>query len=309
MSYEPLLESDGELGIVEALAIQGVFKLVGQLAASDATAFITGRHGQGNWWRAPSTTTAVAPNSRSSPSIARHPQAPGASRAVRPQRGAFTGAAAQRVGKFEQSHGGTIFLDEIGDMSLPTQTKILRVLQDGSNFEEGGRQRDDSGRRPDHCRHEPEGHRARGGRAPVSRRPVLPAQRGAHPAAPASGTARRRTAAGRPFLKAIARDQEAAPKSIAADALQRSRRFVGRNVRELENVIHRATVVAKGDAILLDDLPAEITGASRVSAETGRGRDRGGGRGKPVLEGAVVAAEVGHSSASDLSALAARLFQ
>ncbi|HRZ58533.1 MAG TPA: helix-turn-helix domain-containing protein, partial [Candidatus Paceibacterota bacterium] len=80
------------------------------------------------------------------------------------------------------------------------------------------------------------------------------------------------------------------------------------NVRELENVIHRATVVAKGDAILLDDLPAEITGASECRGGEGK-EDRGRGAGGSDVEGAVVAAEVGHSSASDLSALAARLFQ
>jgi two-component system nitrogen regulation response regulator NtrX len=46
-------------------------------------------------------------------------------------KGAFTGAVAERKGKFESSHGGTLFLDEIGDMSLITQSKLLRVLQDG----------------------------------------------------------------------------------------------------------------------------------------------------------------------------------
>lgn len=47
------------------------------------------------------------------------------------ERGAFTGAATRRIGKFEELNGGTIFLDEIGDMPLSTQTKILRILQDG----------------------------------------------------------------------------------------------------------------------------------------------------------------------------------
>ncbi|MBP6824732.1 MAG: sigma-54-dependent Fis family transcriptional regulator, partial [Acidobacteria bacterium] len=46
------------------------------------------------------------------------------------ERGAFTGAAGQRKGKFEQANGGTIFLDEIGDMSLNTQAKLLRVLEE-----------------------------------------------------------------------------------------------------------------------------------------------------------------------------------
>ena len=47
------------------------------------------------------------------------------------ERGAFTGAIQNRRGKFEQAHGGVLFLDEIGDMSLPLQSKLLHVLQGG----------------------------------------------------------------------------------------------------------------------------------------------------------------------------------
>ena len=47
------------------------------------------------------------------------------------KRGAFTGAVSDKTGKFEAANGGTIFLDEIGDMQLPTQTKILRAIQEG----------------------------------------------------------------------------------------------------------------------------------------------------------------------------------
>ncbi|MDB5389085.1 MAG: glnG 4 [Planctomycetaceae bacterium] len=53
------------------------------------------------------------------------------------EQGAFTGADRRRIGKFEQAHGGTIFLDEIGDMSLTIQAKVLRLLQD-SRFERLG---------------------------------------------------------------------------------------------------------------------------------------------------------------------------
>src|SRR5690606_3414035 len=56
------------------------------------------------------------------------------------EKNSFTGANTQRIGKFEQCNGGTIFLDEIGDMSLPTQTKILRVLQNGTFERVGGNQ-------------------------------------------------------------------------------------------------------------------------------------------------------------------------
>lgn len=53
-------------------------------------------------------------------------------------KGSFTGAIADRPGKFEQAHGGTLFLDEIGDMALPAQAKLLRVLQEGLLTRIGG---------------------------------------------------------------------------------------------------------------------------------------------------------------------------
>jgi two-component system nitrogen regulation response regulator GlnG len=54
------------------------------------------------------------------------------------EKGAFTGADRQRIGKFEQCHRGTIFLDEVGDMPLATQAKMLRLLQDGQFQRVGG---------------------------------------------------------------------------------------------------------------------------------------------------------------------------
>jgi two-component system response regulator AtoC len=56
------------------------------------------------------------------------------------EKGAFTGAAARKHGKFEQAHGGTIFLDEIGEMSPALQAKLLQVLQDGRFSRLGGNQ-------------------------------------------------------------------------------------------------------------------------------------------------------------------------
>lgn len=54
------------------------------------------------------------------------------------EKGAFTSAVKQRIGKFEQANGGTIFLDEIGDMSLPAQAKVLRALQENKITRVGG---------------------------------------------------------------------------------------------------------------------------------------------------------------------------
>ena len=122
--------------------MQKVFKLIGQLAASDATALITGESGTGKELVA----RAIYHHSRRSEkpflaiNCAAIPENLLESELFGHEKGAFTGANTQRVGKFEQCNGGTIFLDEIGDMSLPTQTKILRVLQNGTFERVGGNQ-------------------------------------------------------------------------------------------------------------------------------------------------------------------------
>ena len=54
------------------------------------------------------------------------------------RKGAFTGANAQRKGKFEQANQGTLFLDEIGDMPIDLQTRLLRVLSEGQFYRVGG---------------------------------------------------------------------------------------------------------------------------------------------------------------------------
>src|ERR1041385_9209670 len=144
VSYEPLLESeDYELGIVgRSEGMQNVFKLIGQLSASDATALITGESGTGKELVA----RAIYHHSKRAEqpflaiNCAAIPENLLESELFGHERGAFTGAATQRIGKFEQCDHGTIFLDEIGDMSLATQTKILRVLQSGTFERVGGNQ-------------------------------------------------------------------------------------------------------------------------------------------------------------------------
>src|SRR5205823_1820758 len=144
LSYQLMLESeDYELGIVgRSDSMQNVFKLIGQLAASDATALVTGESGTGKELVA----RAIYHHSRRSgqPFLAINcaaiPENLLESEQFGHEKGAFTGATAQRIGKFEQCDHGTIFLDEIGDMSLATQTKILRVLQSGTFERVGGNQ-------------------------------------------------------------------------------------------------------------------------------------------------------------------------
>src|SRR5579863_7116162 len=142
VSYQPLLESeDYELGIVgRSEAMQKVFKLIGQLAGSDATALITGESGTGKELVA----RAIYHHSERSAkpflavNCAAIPEQLLESELFGHERGAFTGATIQRIGRFEQCHQGTIFLDEIGDMTPATQTKILRVLQSGTFERVGG---------------------------------------------------------------------------------------------------------------------------------------------------------------------------
>src|SRR2546423_5641707 len=144
VSYQPLLESeDYELGIIgRSQPMQQVFKLIGQVAASDATALITGESGTGKELVA----RAIYHHSNRSAqpflavNCAAIPEQLLESELFGHERGSFTGASAQRIGKFEQCNHGTIFLDEIGDMTPATQTRILRVLQSGTFERVGGNQ-------------------------------------------------------------------------------------------------------------------------------------------------------------------------
>jgi len=140
--YKPVINTEEHKeGIIGTSApMQQVFKIIGQFAASDASVMITGESGTGkelvaralhrHSHRAPKTFIAV--------NCAAIPENLIESELFGHERGSFTGATAQRLGKFELCDGGTIFLDEIGDMTPTTQTKILRVLQEGDIQRVGG---------------------------------------------------------------------------------------------------------------------------------------------------------------------------
>jgi two-component system nitrogen regulation response regulator GlnG len=180
------------------------------------------------------------------------------------ERGSFTGATNQRIGKFEQCNKGTIFLDEIGDMTPPTQTKILRVLQSGTFERVGGNTPIKVDVRVIAATNKPleQAVAARQFREDLFYRlnvvrihiPPLRDRRDDIPLLVNY------------FLKKIARDQGREPKSIATAAVRalEKHHWPG-NVRELENVIRRAIVIAKSEAILPGDLPTEVTGQGATS--------------------------------------------
>ncbi len=126
--------------IGEAPAMQEVFRAIGRLSQSNITVLINGESGTGKELVA----RALHRHSprRQGPFIALNmaaiPRDLIESELFGHEKGAFTGAAAQRQGRFEQADGGTLFLDEIGDMPADTQTRLLRVLADGEFYRVGG---------------------------------------------------------------------------------------------------------------------------------------------------------------------------
>ncbi len=274
VSYQPLLETeDYELGIVgRSEPMQQVFKLIGQLAGSDATALITGESGTGKELVA----RAIYHHSKRSAkpflaiNCAAIPEQLLESELFGHERGAFTSAASQRIGRFEQCHQGTIFLDEIGDMSPATQTKILRVLQSGTFERVGGNQPIEADVRVIAATNKPleQAVAARQFREDLFYR--LNVVRIQLP--PLRERPQDIRLLVNYFLKKLARDTQGPPKSISSGVIKALEKYHWPgNVRELENVIQRAVVVAKGDVILPGDLPPEIASPAlpAAAAQTG----------------------------------------
>ena len=120
--------------------MQSLFKQMGRVAPLDVNVLVLGESGTGKELVA----RAIYHHSRRSQgpflaiNCAAIPETLLESELFGHEKGAFTGAERQRIGKFEQCHRGTIFLDEIGDMPLSTQAKMLRLLQDGQFQRVGG---------------------------------------------------------------------------------------------------------------------------------------------------------------------------
>lgn len=131
---------DAEHIIGSSDAIEHVRNLIDKVAPSDARVLITGENGTGKElvarWLHEKSARAGAPfvevNCAAIPSELIESELFGH------ERGAFTSAVKQRKGKFEQANGGTLFMDEIGDMSLSAQAKVLRALQENKITRVGG---------------------------------------------------------------------------------------------------------------------------------------------------------------------------
>ena len=131
-------EQDSFIG--NSPAIQEVYKTIGRVARSDATVLISGETGTGKELVA--TILHRASSYARGPLIkvncAALPETLLESELFGHEKGSFTGAIAQRKGRFEMANKGTLFLDEIGEMTLSTQKKLLRVLQEREFERVGG---------------------------------------------------------------------------------------------------------------------------------------------------------------------------
>ncbi|MES2365984.1 MAG: nitrogen regulation protein NR(I) [Pseudomonadota bacterium] len=246
----------------QAPAMQEVFRAIGRLSQSHTTVLITGESGSGKELVA-SALHRHSPRA-AKPFIALNtaaiPKDLLESELFGHERGAFTGAQAQRRGRFEQADGGTLFLDEIGDMPPELQTRLLRVLADGQFYRVGGHQPIKVNVRVIAATHQDLDTRVKEGlfredlyhRLNVIRL-RLPALRERGEDIPILA---------RHFLQKTAREQGVEPKKLSDAALKHLSQLAwSGNVRQLENVCHWLTVMAPGQNIDVADLPPELLGA------------------------------------------------
>ncbi len=262
--YKPTINTeDYKEGIVGSSPVmQEVLKVIGQVTASDVTVMITGESGSGKELVARSiwkhshrankpfiaVNCAAIPDNLIESELFGH------------EKGSFTGATGQRLGKFELCDGGTIFLDEIGDMALATQTKILRVLQQGDIQRVGGTETIHVDVRIIAATNKnlEEMVKAKAFREDLYYRLnvvriKMPPLRDRPEDIPQIVDF---------CLQNLVKQRKARVGKVAPEAMAiLSRHKWPGNVRELENVIYRSAVIAQGDAILAKDLPAEIRGA------------------------------------------------
>jgi two-component system response regulator AtoC len=289
--------ADRERIVGSSRPMMEVYKLIGKVASSDATVLISGESGTGKELVAEALHKASKrnPHPLIKVSCAALPETLLEAELFGHEKGSFTGAMTLRKGRFEGADKGTIFLDEIGEMTLGTQTKLLRILQEreferlGSNLpikvdirviaatnrelaEEvaAGRFREDLYYRLNVIHiHMP----------PLRDRMDDVPQLVEH------------------FLSKYRWRPEAIPTTISEDAMARlmAHDWPG-NVRELENAIERAVVLSRGAPIMVEHFP--LTDASALTASRAQ-RRRSGER---ADDAPVAGAAAGRQKASDAGA-------
>jgi two-component system nitrogen regulation response regulator GlnG len=243
----------------KAQSMQEVFRAVGRLSQSSATVLITGESGTGKELvaRALHRHSPRADKPFVAINTAAMPKDLLESELFGHERGAFTGAQSLRRGRFEQAEGGTLFLDEIGDMPAELQTRLLRVLSDGTFYRVGGHQSIRANVRVIAATNQELESRVREGlfredlyhRLNVIRL-RLPSLRERREDVPLLA---------RHFLTKSARELGVDVKRLSDAAMTYlSARDLPGNVRQLENICHWLTVMSPTQLIEVGDFPPEL---------------------------------------------------
>jgi len=256
--------------IGKAPAMQEVFRAIGRLANSNATVLINGESGTGK------ELVALA--------LHRHSQRAGKpfvalnmaaiprdlleSELFGHERGAFTGAQSRRTGRFEQADGGTLMLDEIGDMPAELQTRLLRVLADGEFYPVGAHTPKKVDVRIIAATHQDLETLVKEGRFREDLfhrlnviRLQLPPLRERREDIPVLL---------QHFLGQAATELAVEAKSVSPEAVRYlSKLDWAGNVRQLENLCRWLTVMAPGQEIHVEDLPGDLAGAAHDTQPAG----------------------------------------
>jgi two-component system response regulator AtoC len=256
-SVPPVAPPPGTALVGSSAAMLEIWKLIGRAAGSTAPVLITGETGTGKELvaRAIHEYSARGREPFVAVNLAALPPTLIESEIFGHDRGAFTGAVARRSGRFEVAGRGTLFLDEIGDLDAALQTKLLRVLQDGTYERVGGT--------------EPLTNHAR--IVTATNKPVRPDEEGrvlredlyyrlAVIEIRVPPLRARRSDI--PLLVARALEGSAA-RAVSEEAMALLLRYPWPgNVRELFHVLERAAVLCGGEVIDVPNLPEALTGAA-----------------------------------------------
>jgi two-component system NtrC family response regulator len=247
-----------------APAMQKLFRQVERLAATDATILLSGESGTGKELVA--RALHALSRRRAAPFVAVNcaavPESLLESEFFGVEKGAFTGADRTRAGRFEQAHEGTLFLDEVGELPLPLQPKLLRALQEGKVQRLGGQHELPAAPRLIAATNRDLAAEAAAGRfrqdlfyrlavVPL----VLPPLRERREDVPLLAEHFAARAARRHGLKAAP-----LPPAVMRRLLEHA--WPG-NARELANVVERLVLLAEDGKVKAEDLPPELAGRAQ----------------------------------------------